>query len=139
MTQNAFVAILLVSWINFICRFRILAGLFPLHLILVSCLFLSYFSVQGVGASTIDPAATYPLGGLFQCCYLPDRMNVILSDAFFKNNVSTVHVSTQGDTFQIDQLVTAKNFGMLVITTRSLTVRLRIDPRPLWCYSENYG
>lgn len=66
------------------------------------------FSAQSVGSSPIDPAMSYPLGGLFQCCYLPDRMNVILSDAFFKNNVSTVHVSTQGDSFKIDQLVTAK-------------------------------
>lgn len=54
------------------------------------------------------PAFTSPLGGLWQACYMPDRMNVILNDAFFKNNVSTVIVSTVGDSFQVDQLVTAK-------------------------------
>lgn len=54
------------------------------------------------------PFMTVPLGGLWQACYMPDRMNVILSDTFFKNNVSTVTVSTVGDSFQVDQLVTAK-------------------------------
>lgn len=54
------------------------------------------------------PALTVPLGGLWQACYAPDRMNVILSDSFFKKNVSTVVVSTVGDSFQVDQLVTAK-------------------------------
>lgn len=54
------------------------------------------------------PFMTVPLGGLWQTCYMPDRMNVILNDTFFKNNVSTVTVSTVGDSFQVDQLVTAK-------------------------------
>lgn len=54
------------------------------------------------------PFMTAPLGGLWQACYMPDRMNVILNDTFFKNNVSTVTVSTVGDSFQVDQLVTAK-------------------------------
>lgn len=55
-----------------------------------------------------DPSMTAPLGGLWQACYMPDRMNVILSDAFFKKNVSTVTVSTTGGSFQVDQLVAAK-------------------------------
>lgn len=54
------------------------------------------------------PSMSSPLGGLWQACYMPDRMNVILSDAFFRKNVSTVVVSTAGDSFQVDQLVTAK-------------------------------
>lgn len=54
------------------------------------------------------PFMTVPLGGLWQACYMPDRMNVILNDTFFNNNVSTVTVSTVGDSFQVDQLVTAK-------------------------------
>lgn len=54
------------------------------------------------------PFMTVPLGGLWQACYMPDRMNVILNDIFFKNNVTTVAVSTVGDSFQVDQLVTAK-------------------------------
>lgn len=54
------------------------------------------------------PFMTVPLGGLWQACYMPDRMNVILNDNFFKNNVTTVTVSTVGDSFQVDQLVTAK-------------------------------
>lgn len=54
------------------------------------------------------PAMSVPLGGLWQACYMPDRMNVILSDSFFDKNVSTVTVSTVGDSFQVDQLVTAK-------------------------------
>lgn len=54
------------------------------------------------------PFMAVPLGGLWQACYMPDRMNVILSDTFFKKNVSTVTVSTVGDSFQVDQLVTAK-------------------------------
>lgn len=59
-------------------------------------------------ANTSTPALTSPLGGLWQACYMPDRMNVILNDAFFRKNVSTVTVSTVGDSFQVDQLVTAK-------------------------------
>ena len=55
-----------------------------------------------------SPFMTAPLGGLWQACYMPDRMNVILNDIFFKNNVTTVSVSTVGDSFQVDQLVTAK-------------------------------
>lgn len=58
--------------------------------------------------SLAAPSMAAPLGGLWQACYMPDRMNVILSDAFFKKNVSTVTVSTVGDSFQVDQLVTAK-------------------------------
>lgn len=54
------------------------------------------------------PFMSVPLGGLWQACYMPDRMNVILNDTFFNNNVSTVTVSTVGDSFQVDQLVTAK-------------------------------
>lgn len=54
------------------------------------------------------PFMAAPLGGLWQACYMPDRMNVILSDSFFNKNVSTVVVSTVGDSFQVDQLVTAK-------------------------------
>ena len=54
------------------------------------------------------PYMSVPLGGLWQACYMPDRMNVILSDSFFNKNVSTVVVSTVGDSFQVDQLVTAK-------------------------------
>lgn len=60
------------------------------------------------GGPTDQPSMTVSLGGLWQACYLPDRMNVILNDQFFKKNVSTVVVSTVGDSFQIDQLVTAK-------------------------------
>lgn len=40
--------------------------------------------------------------------YLPDRMNVILNKDFYEKNVTSVQVSTVGDSFQIDQLVTAK-------------------------------
>lgn len=54
------------------------------------------------------PFLAVPLGGLWQACYMPDRMNVILNDIFFKNNTTTVSVSTVGDSFQVDQLVTAK-------------------------------
>ena len=63
------------------------------------------------------PFMTVPLGGLWQACYMPDRMNVILNDIFFKNNVTTVTVSTVGDSFQVDQLVTAKNSGILETMT----------------------
>ena len=49
-----------------------------------------------------------PLGGMLTGTYLPDRMNVILNDSFYSKNVSTVQVSTAGDKFQVDQLVTAK-------------------------------
>ena len=66
------------------------------------------FAPQQAGSAVISPAMIAPLGGLFQCCYMPDRMNVILSDSFFDKNVSTVVVSTAGDSFQVDQLVTAK-------------------------------
>lgn len=66
------------------------------------------FTSQQVGSAVVSPSMIAPLGGLFQCCYMPDRMNVILSDAFFNKNVSTVTVSTVGDSFQVDQLVTAK-------------------------------
>lgn len=66
------------------------------------------FAPQQVGSQVVSPAMIAPLGGLFQCCYMPDRMNVILSDSFFDKNVSTVTVSTAGDSFQVDQLVTAK-------------------------------
>lgn len=58
--------------------------------------------------STATPAMAVPLGGLWQSCYMPDRMNVILGDQFFRRNVSTVVVSTANDSFQVDQLVTAK-------------------------------
>lgn len=68
-----------------------------------------YFQLKKrTSSNTSTPALTSPLGGLWQACYMPDRMNVILSDAFFRNNVSTVTVSTVGDSFQVDQLVTAK-------------------------------
>lgn len=66
------------------------------------------FTPQQVGSMVVSPSMIAPLGGLFQCCYMPDRMNVILSDSFFDKNVSTVVVSTAGDSFQVDQLVTAK-------------------------------
>ena len=66
------------------------------------------FTSQQAGSAVVPPSMAVPLGGLFQCCYMPDRMNVILSDSFFKKNVSTVVVSTVGDSFQVDQLVTAK-------------------------------
>lgn len=66
------------------------------------------FTPQQAGSAVVSPSMIAPLGGLFQCCYMPDRMNVILSDAFFKKNVTTVTVSTVGDSFQVDQLVTAK-------------------------------
>lgn len=66
------------------------------------------FTPQQVGSMVVSPSMVAPLGGLFQCCYMPDRMNVILSDSFFDKNVSTVTVSTVGDSFQVDQLVTAK-------------------------------
>lgn len=49
-----------------------------------------------------------PLGGMLYRTFLPDRMNVILNPAFYANNVTSVQVSTVGNTFQIDQLVTAK-------------------------------
>lgn len=66
------------------------------------------FTSQQAGSAVVPPSMTVPLGGLFQCCYMPDRMNVILSSSFFDKNVSTVVVSTVGDSFQVDQLVTAK-------------------------------
>lgn len=66
------------------------------------------FVPQQVGSAVVSPSMVAPLGGLFQCCYMPDRMTVILSDSFFDKNVSTVTVSTAGDSFQVDQLVTAK-------------------------------
>lgn len=59
-------------------------------------------------SSSALTSMSVPLGGLWQSCYMPDRMNVILNDQFFKKNVSTVTVSTVGDSFQVDQLVTAK-------------------------------
>lgn len=46
--------------------------------------------------------------GLPMGTYLPDRMNVILNKDFYEKNVTSVQVSTVGDSFQIDQLVTAK-------------------------------
>lgn len=54
------------------------------------------------------PSYSLPLSGLFLKCHMPDRMNVILNSDFFEKNVSSVRVSTTGDNFQIDQLVTAK-------------------------------
>lgn len=66
------------------------------------------FVPQQAGSAVVSPSMIAPLGGLFQCCYMPDRMNVILNDSFFDKNVSTVTVSTVGDSFQVDQLVTAK-------------------------------
>lgn len=48
------------------------------------------------------------LGGLLLRTHMPDRMNVILNKDFYDKNVTTVQVSTAGDSFQIDQLVTAK-------------------------------
>jgi len=54
------------------------------------------------------PAYTNPLSGLFLRAQMPDRMNVILNSTFYEKNVSSVKVSTTGDNFQIDQLVTAK-------------------------------
>lgn len=49
-----------------------------------------------------------PLSGMALGTYLPDRMNVILNSDFYAKNVSSVVVSTTGDSFQVDQLVTAK-------------------------------
>ncbi len=49
-----------------------------------------------------------PLGGMVLRSFMPDRMNVILNKNFYEKNVSTVQVSTAGDSFQVDQLVTAK-------------------------------
>lgn len=49
-----------------------------------------------------------PLSGLALGTYLPDRMNVILNSSFYQKNVTSVTVSTTGDSFQVDQLVTAK-------------------------------
>ena len=63
------------------------------------------FHYSDIGMS---PGFTQPLGGLFCATYMPDRMNVILNETFFRKNVSTVVVSTVGDSFQVDQLVTAK-------------------------------
>lgn len=48
------------------------------------------------------------LGGLMLRCHLPDRMNVILNSSFYDQNVTSVTVDTTGDSFQVDQLVTAK-------------------------------
>lgn len=48
------------------------------------------------------------LAGLICGTYLPDRMNVILNRDFCEKNISTVQVSTAGNSFQVDQLVTAK-------------------------------
>lgn len=49
-----------------------------------------------------------PLSGMLVKTYTPDRMNVILNSSFYNKNISTVQVSTAGDSFQVDQLVTAK-------------------------------
>lgn len=49
-----------------------------------------------------------PMAGLFLRTYTPDKMNVILNSQFYKDNVSSVQVSTAGGSFQVDQLVTAK-------------------------------
>jgi len=49
-----------------------------------------------------------PLGGYALRTYMPDMMNVILNSEFYEKNVASVQVSTAGDTFQIDQFVTAK-------------------------------
>lgn len=49
-----------------------------------------------------------PLGGMLVGTYLPDRMSVILNEMFYSKNVTSVQVSTVGDKFQLDQLVTAK-------------------------------
>lgn len=49
-----------------------------------------------------------PLGGMLVGTYLPDRMSVILNESFYSKNVTSVQVSTVGDKFQLDQLVTAK-------------------------------
>lgn len=51
---------------------------------------------------------TTALGGFLLRTYMPDRMNVILNKDFYEKNVTSVQVSTAGDSFQIDQLVTAK-------------------------------
>lgn len=49
-----------------------------------------------------------PMQGFALGTYLPDRTNVILNSKFYKDNVTSVTVSTSGDSFQVDQLVTAK-------------------------------
>lgn len=49
-----------------------------------------------------------PMGGYALRTYMPDMMNVILNSDFYEKNVASVQVSTAGDTFQIDQFVTAK-------------------------------
>lgn len=68
---------------------------------------LSAFS--GVGSGTIGKFNQFnPMQGLAVGTYLPDRTNVILNSEFYENNVSSVTVSTVGDSFQVDQLVTAK-------------------------------
>lgn len=51
---------------------------------------------------------TQALSGMFLKTYKPDMMNVVLNDTFYSQNVSSVTVSTAGDRFQVDQLVTAK-------------------------------
>lgn len=48
------------------------------------------------------------LGGMCFGTYLPDRTNVILNSNFYANNVSSVKVTVNANSFQIDQLVTAK-------------------------------
>lgn len=53
-------------------------------------------------------SGTQPCQGMLLRTFKPDMENVILNDDFFKANVSTVQVSTAGDSFQVEQLVTAK-------------------------------
>lgn len=61
-------------------------------------------------AFDFDPAVAQmtPMQGFPLGTYLPDRTNVILNSKFYKDNVTSVTVSTSGDSFQVDQLVTAK-------------------------------
>lgn len=63
-------------------------------------------SIGGLGAAINDLST--PLAGFVTGTYLPDRMNVILNSEFYENNVTSVTVSTAGDQFVVDQLVTAK-------------------------------
>lgn len=64
-----------------------------------------------LGSTAAATALAYPerpLAGFAYGTYMPDRMNVILNSSFYEKNVTSVQVSTTGDSFQVDQLVTAK-------------------------------
>lgn len=63
----------------------------------------------GEGSYAPDASSPYAAGAGFALrCYSPDRMNMILNGSVYDNNVTNVQVNTTGDSFTMDQFVTAK-------------------------------